>query len=334
MNRKVELILAGFLSRVKAGESLVPADSSIPSGMTPRIIKSRLYIKIALALSEGQSLSGILGAISGVPPLVVELIKRGESSGNLGSAIEAALAHYRTSNRFSYHLNKITGYSMVIFVMLILCYSVFYAFIAPIFESMYAQLGAHYSLGPWGILNSDAWIPVTVFGLIGLAVWTRVVRHTSLAGLVASALPVLRQSFRRLISLEILSAYSGHIAAGLDSASALQESAASVSDYSYKKSLQGAAAKVSEGMNISEALNEDELLKGLEATSAISLYDSTGGDSPVIEDTRRLLDEYLRLTLDRDMKLVLILAVSVLGLFVAITVISLFNLTMGIYQYL
>ena len=334
LNRKVELILAGFLSRVIAGRPLVDDVGAVQPGITPCIVKSRLYKKITRSLSEGQALSEVLGEIKGVPPLVVELIKRGEGAGDLRTALEAALAHYRTANRFGYHINRITGYSMTILGMLLLCYWIFYTLIAPAYESMYAMLGARFQLGPWGIFNNSIWMSVLIIGLIGLVVWARTVRHTSLAGVLASFLPVLKRAFRRLISLEILSSYSGMLAAGMDSATALQESAASVSDYSYGKAVQRAAGRVSEGMNITEALQSEELLKGLEATRAISLYDSTGGDAPVIDDTLKLLDEYLRLTLDRDMKLVLISVVSVFGVAVAVTIVSMFQVAIGLYDYI
>ncbi|HQZ00905.1 MAG TPA: type II secretion system F family protein [Propionicimonas sp.] len=107
------------------------------------------------------------------PPLMVNLVKVGESGGFMGDSLELAAKTYGSDAELQDKLKAASTYPMVVLVIAVLAVVGMVTFIVPIFEGMFASMGGELPL-PTQILvtmsHNMAWLlPLTV--VLGGAFW-------------------------------------------------------------------------------------------------------------------------------------------------------------------
>ncbi len=113
-------------------------------------------------LETGHSFSAALAKQPhAFPPLMVNLVKVGETGGFLGDSLELVAKTYQADAELQDKLKAASTYPMVVLVIAVLAVIGMIAFIVPIFEGMFASMGGELPL-PTQILvtisHNMAWI--------------------------------------------------------------------------------------------------------------------------------------------------------------------------------
>jgi len=176
---------------------------------------------VASDVEGGSSLSASLGRHPDIfPPLMVSIVKVGESGGFLGAALNSVAENYRKQAELHGKIRSATTYPAVVLVIAIIGVLVMVTFIVPVFENMFAGLGSGLPL-PTQILvtisHNMVWIlPALIVLLIVLAVvWSRN-RYTDGYRKVVDPIKLKMPIFGKLITKMAVARFSRNLAMMLD----------------------------------------------------------------------------------------------------------------------
>ena len=192
LNRDVSI--PGFRKRVTVSELAVMAkqmaglmNAGLPLMRTLSILieqtegkqLQRALVAVHADVESGASLSIAMGRHPDVfPPLMVSLIRVGETGGFLGQTLTSIAETYGNESELQNKIRTATTYPMVVLVIAIIGVLVMVTFIVPIFEKMFTGIGSSLP-APTQILvtlsHNMVWILplLVVLALAGWVWWTR-----------------------------------------------------------------------------------------------------------------------------------------------------------------
>ncbi|BDV30360.1 type II secretion system F family protein [Microbacterium terricola] len=189
-----ELVIPGFEKRVKVDSLAVFAkqmagliNAGLPLMRTLGILIEQsedkklqsALVAVHAGVESGMSLSGAFAQHTDVfPPLMVSIVKVGESGGFLGDALNTIAETYQGEAELHNKIKSATTYPIVVFVIAILGSLAMITFVVPIFKQMFEGFGSELPI-PTQILvmlsNNMLWIlpSMILLGVIGWIWWTR-----------------------------------------------------------------------------------------------------------------------------------------------------------------
>lgn len=136
-------------------------------------------LAVTVDVEAGVALSAAMARQPKVfPPLMVSIVKVGETGGFLGEALTSIAETYAKEARLQDKVKSATTYPAIVLVIALLGVFGMITFVVPVFEGMFASLGSSLPL-PTQILvtlsNNMVWIlPVLlVLGIIAWVLWVR-----------------------------------------------------------------------------------------------------------------------------------------------------------------
>jgi len=184
MGKKVKLkdlsIMARqFATMINAGLSLLRS-LTILAEQTDNKELARVLGEVAKDVETGQALSGAMAKHPEIfPPLMVNMTRAGEVGGFLDHVLLEVAANYESEVKLRGKIKSAMTYPVVVLIMALLCVTGMLLFIVPVFESMFAELGATLP-APTRVLvflsgQMKVVAPLMVVGLIVFAfVWRRI----------------------------------------------------------------------------------------------------------------------------------------------------------------
>jgi type IV pilus assembly protein PilC len=139
----------------------------------------RALVGVHADVESGSALSAAMSKHPDVfPPLMVSLVRVGETGGFLGQALTSIAETYSNEAELQNKIRTATTYPIVVLVIAILGMLVMVTFIVPIFEGMFAGIGSELPLPTLVLVtisHNMVWIlPVlAVLALVGWIWWTR-----------------------------------------------------------------------------------------------------------------------------------------------------------------
>lgn len=146
----------------------------------------RLQPALAQVQADVESGSSLSQAMSRhpqtFPPLMLSIVRVGESGGFLGGALNSIADNYRREAELQNKIRAATTYPAIVLIIAILGVLVMVTFVVPVFENMFASLGSALPL-PTQILVSisdNMWwvLPALILLVIVVVVWWRANKHT------------------------------------------------------------------------------------------------------------------------------------------------------------
>lgn len=140
-------------------------------------------VQVQADVESGSSFSAALARHPQTfPPLMLSIIKVGETGGFLGSALGSIADNYQREAELHNKIRAAVTYPAIVLAIALIGVLVMVTFVVPIFEGMFQGLGSELPL-PTQILVSVSenmwWIlPAIVVAVIAVVVWWRANRHT------------------------------------------------------------------------------------------------------------------------------------------------------------
>ncbi|MGU3643978.1 type II secretion system F family protein [Microbacterium sp. C23T] len=116
------------------------------------------------------------------PPLMLSIIKVGETGGFLGSALTSIADNYQREAELHNKIRAAVTYPAIVLVIAIIGVLVMVTFVVPVFKGMFESLGSSLPLPTQILVNisNNMWwvIPTIVVVVLALVIWWRANRHT------------------------------------------------------------------------------------------------------------------------------------------------------------
>lgn len=140
-------------------------------------------VQVQADVESGSSFSAALARHPQTfPPLMLSIVKVGESGGFLGSALKSIADNYQREAELQNKIRAAVTYPIIVLIIAIIGVLIMVTFVVPVFESMFSSLGSSLPL-PTQILvtlSNNMWwiIPLIAVIVIAAVIWYRTNKHT------------------------------------------------------------------------------------------------------------------------------------------------------------
>lgn len=204
-------------------------------------------------VESGSSLSGAMARHPDVfPPLLLSIVRVGETGGFLGAALESIAENYRKEAELHNKIRAATTYPVIVLVVAVIGVVAMITFIVPVFEGMFAGLGSALPL-PTQILvtmsENMAWIlpAVAILGFLGWMWWMRN-RHTERVRKFVDPLKLRMPVFGKLATKMAVARFARNLSMMLEAGVPIMQALAIVAQASNNVKVEEAILDVQESI--------------------------------------------------------------------------------------
>jgi type IV pilus assembly protein PilC len=316
---------------VAAGLSLLRA-LSILAGQTESKALAAALNTVRSQVEGGSSLSDALARAPQVfPPLMVHLVRAGETGGFLDQALESIAATFEADVKLRSTVKSAMAYPVAVLCMAFLAVIGMLIFIVPVFEKMFADLGGELPI-PTQILvvlsKNMAWIaPVLIVVGIAFSIWWRKNKNTdavrSKVDTLKLKLPVFGDLFTKVAIARFTRNFATMTAAGVP----VLQSLAIVGDTSGNWVIEQAMKKVQDsvrsGRTIAEPLGQEPIIPPMVA-QMIAVGEDAGAMEQMLTKIADFYDEEVLSTTEQLTALIEPLMIGVIGAVIGGMIVALY----------
>jgi type II secretory pathway component PulF len=204
-------------------------------------------------VESGSSLSGAMARHPDVfPPLLLSIVRVGETGGFLGAALTSIAENYRKEAELQNKIRSATTYPTIVLIVAVLGVLAMITFIVPVFENMFAGLGSTLPV-PTLILvalsKNMAWIlPVTAVVIFVAWMWWMRNRHTERVRKVMDPLKLKLPIFGKLATKMAVARFARNLSMMLEAGVPIMQALAIVAQASNNFKIEQAIHDVQESI--------------------------------------------------------------------------------------
>jgi type IV pilus assembly protein PilC len=320
-----------FATMVDAGLTMLRA-LSILSEQSDNAELRRVLRQVMQDVEAGSSLSSSLAKLPQVfPPLMVNMVRAGETGGFLDSAMRQIADNFEAEVRLRGKIKSAMTYPVVVFIMAILMCIGMLVFIVPVFRSMFSDLGGELPL-PTKILValSDGMrfgLPVlAVLTVVGVVGW-RKVGHTDRVRAVVDPLklklPVFGKLFAKIALARFARNFSTLLSSGVPILVALDVVSETTGSVVIGRALKDVQESVRRGDSVAGPLSQHAVFPSM-VVQMISSGEETGAVDEMLAKIAEFYDQEVEATTESLTALIEPLMIAFLGAVVGSMIIALY----------
>ncbi|OJX71927.1 type II secretion system F family protein [Leifsonia sp. 71-9] len=349
LNREINI---GFGSGVKL------KDLAIMSRQMATMIGSGLSILRTLNIiaeqTENKKLATIMGKVSddveaGVaisdamrkhgdvfPPLMVNMIRAGETGGFLDSSLEAVALNFEKEVKLRGTIKSALTYPVIVLVMSLVAVIAMLLFIVPVFENMFKGLGGQLPL-PTMILvelsHAMVWIaPVLLVGGVAGGIWWSRNKNTEKVRMrvdpIKLKMPVFGQLLKKIAVARFSRNFANMIGAGVPILQALKIVGETSGNWVIENALTKVAESVRQGESIAGPLAQQPVFPAM-VTQMIAVGEDSGSLETMLNKIADFYDQEVASATEQLTAMIEPLMIAFLGVVIGGMVIALY---MPIFQ--
>ncbi|MFK3669575.1 type II secretion system F family protein [Leifsonia aquatica] len=349
LNREINI---GFGSGVKL------KDLAIMSRQMATMIGSGLSILRTLNIiaeqTENKKLATIMGKVSddveaGVaisdamrkygdvfPPLMVNMIRAGETGGFLDSSLEAVALNFEKEVKLRGTIKSALTYPVIVLIMSLVAVIAMLLFIVPVFENMFKGLGGQLPL-PTMILvelsHAMVWIaPVLLVGGVAGGIWWSRNKNTEKVRMrvdpVKLKMPVFGQLLKKIAVARFSRNFANMIGAGVPILQALKIVGETSGNWVIENALMKVAESVRQGESIAGPLAQQPVFPAM-VTQMIAVGEDSGSLETMLNKIADFYDQEVASATEQLTAMIEPLMIAFLGVVIGGMVIALY---MPIFQ--
>jgi type IV pilus assembly protein PilC len=268
--KAVDLKSLAIMSRqmatmISAGLSLIKA-LSILSTQTQNKKLAGILQRVTVDVETGGSLSEAFAKHPvDFPPLMINMIRAGETGGFLEGALESLAINYEKEAKLRSSIKSAMAYPVMVLLMSFVAVILMLVFIVPVFKEMFDGLGSELP-APTMVLvtlsENMIWIvPVLAVILIAGGVWWRANRNTEAVRKVVDPLklkaPVFGQLVRKIAIARFSRNFANMISGGVPILTALNVVGETSGNWVIARATQRIAESVRTGQSITRPLADE-----------------------------------------------------------------------------
>ncbi len=287
-----EITIPGFVKRVKVATLAVFAkqmagliNAGLPLMRTLSILIDQAedaqlrdaLVKVHAAVESGSAFSAALGQHPSVfPPLMVSMVRVGESGGFLGQSLSTIAETYKNEAELQDKIRSATTYPLIVLSIAIVGVIAMVTFVVPVFEGMFANLGSELPVPTQIIVSvshSMVWaLPTLIVLGIAFSIWWMRFRTSDAVRRVVDPLKLRMPVFGPLATKIAVARFSRGLSmmlnAGVPLVQALAIVGAASNNYRIEQAVRAVQESVRQGKSFSTPLAKAEVFPPMVAQMA------------------------------------------------------------------
>jgi len=258
MSRQMSTMISAGLSLLKA--------LSILATQTENKKLATILSQVTLDVEQGGSLSDAFAKHPvDFPPLMINMIRAGETGGFLEGALDSLAVNYEKESKLRSAIKSAMAYPVMVLVMSFVAVILMLLFIVPVFKEMFEGLGSELP-APTQMLvtlsENMVWIgPLLAVLIIGGSIWWRLNRNKESVRRVLDPLklkvPVFGQLVRKIAITRFTRNFANMISGGVPILTALSVVGETSGNYVITQATQRIAESVRTGQSITKPLADE-----------------------------------------------------------------------------
>ena len=324
---------------VSSGLSLLRALTILAEQTQNKKLQESLTL-VRSQVESGSSLSeALLRQPTVYPPLMIHLIRAGETGGFLDGALESVAMTFEKDVKLRSTIKSAMTYPIVVLAMALIGMFAMLTFIVPVFRDMFAGLGGELPI-PTQILvvisQNMVWIvPLLIVGIIAFAVWWRANKHKDAVRSVVDKaklrLPVFGDLFRKIA----IARFSRNFATMTKSGVPILQSLAIVGETSGNWVVEEAMHKVQDsvrsGRSISAPLMEEPVFPAM-VSQMVAVGEDAGSLETMLGKIADFYDDEVLTTTEQLTSLIEPLLIAFIGVVIGGMIVALYLPMFSIFE--
>jgi type IV pilus assembly protein PilC len=289
-------------------------------------------------VETGLSLSDAMARHPEFPPLMLSLIRAGETGGFLEGALESVAANYEKEVELRGTVKSALTYPVVVLIMAVVAVIGMLLFIVPIFEKMFADLGGELPLPTQFLVvvsKNMAWA-APVLAVVGavFAVWWRRNRNTLRVRMVVDPLRLRMPVFGPLMTKVAVARFTRNFAtmmsAGVPILRALSIVGATSGNWVIERALVKVQDSVRQGASVAAPLAEEPVFPAM-VTQMIAVGEDSGALEQMLHKISDFYDQEVKSTTEQLTALIEPLMIAVIGVVIGGMIVALYMPVFSIF---
>jgi len=316
---------------VSAGLSLLKTLSILTDQTQNKKLKEVLGV-VTRDVETGYSLSDAMARHDReFPPLMVAMIRAGETGGFLESALDTVATNYEKENKLRQQIKSAMTYPVMVLALSAVAVVAMLVFIVPIFKDMFEGMGGELPLPTqflvWLSQAMVFVVPVGVVVGIVFAIWWRNNKNTERVRKVVDPLklriPVFGALLKKIAITRFARNLADMVAAGVPILQALTVVGETSGNYLVEQASKNVANSVRQGKSIAGPLSEETVFPAM-ATQMIAVGEDSGAMETMLKKVADFYDSEVQATTEALTSIIEPLLVAFLGVVVGGMIVALY----------
>ncbi|MCU1639704.1 MAG: type secretion system family protein [Microbacteriaceae bacterium] len=296
--------------------------------------KVRTDVEAGLSLSDAMALHP-----KDFPPLMLSLIRAGETGGFLEASLESVAGNYEAELKLRGTIKSALTYPVVVLIMAIVAVIGMLLFIVPIFQKMFEDLGSALPL-PTQILvvisqGMGVGVPVLVVGSIAFAIWWRKNKNTDRVRKVIDPITLKMPVFGPLMTKVAIARFTRNfgtmMSAGVPILKSLSIVGATSGNWVIEQALIKVQESVRQGASIAVPLAQEPVFPSM-VTQMISVGEDSGALEQMLAKISDFYDQEVESTTEQLTALIEPLMIAFIGVVIGGMIVALYMPVFSIFE--
>ena len=337
--KEIAIMSRQMATMVGSGLSLLRS-LTILTDQTENKRLARALDAIRSQVEAGTSLSDAFGKHPQIfPPLMIHLIRAGETGGFLDRSLESIAATFEADVKLRATIKSALTYPVVVLIMALVSVVAMLIFIVPVFKKMFADLGGELPL-PTQILvvisENMVWIaPVLLVGGIAFSIWWRQNKNTdrvrAFVDPLRLKLPVFGLLLRKVGVARFTRNFGTMTGAGVPILQSLGIVGSTSGNWVIEQALLKVQESVRAGSNIADPLEKTGAFPAM-VTQMIAVGEDSGSLEQMLDKIADFYDDEVQTTTEQLTSLIEPLMIGVIGVIIGGVIIALYMPIFTIYN--
>jgi len=316
---------------VSSGLSLLRT-LSILAEQTENPKLARTLADVRNEVEGGASLSTAMGRHAMVfPPLMINLVRAGESGGFLEGALMSVASNYESEHKLRSTIKSALTYPVVVLSMAVLAVIGMLLFIVPTFKGMFESLGGQLPLPTqmlvWLSEGMRFAAPVLVVAGVAFAAWWGKNRYTdrvrSFVDPLILKMPVFGMLFKKVAVARFTRNFSTMIGAGVPILQSLSIVGETSGNWVIEQALKKVTESVRVGKSIAGPLSQEPVFPAM-VTQMVAVGEDSGSLEQMLEKIADFYDDEVQSTTEALTSLIEPLMIALIGIVVGGMIVALY----------
>ncbi|UJP10280.1 type II secretion system F family protein [Microbacterium sp. KUDC0406] len=293
-------------------------------------------------IEGGKAFSAALSAHPAVfPPLMISLVRVGETGGFLGGALKSVATSYRSDVDLQQKIKSALTYPIIVLIIAVLGVTAMLTFIVPIFQNMFESMGGELPLPTQILVSLSAnmtWIlPLMAVLIIVGTVWYRRVKDTDRFRGVVDPIKLRLPVFGTLITKIAVARFARNLSmmlqAGVPLLQALEIVGKAANNRAIELALVDVSTSISQGRSFSRPLEDAAVFPPLVA-QMVSVGEEAGTLPDMLESIADFYEAEVKTASEQLTSTIEPILITLLGVIIGGMVVALYMPIFGMYDQL
>ena len=301
--RDLSVFCRQFVSITQAGVPMKEALQMMTEQTENKWLKKAIA-DVLVSVEKGNTLADAMAGIPDIfPPMLVNMVAAGESSGSLEMSFDRMATHFEKEAKLKATIRKATIYPIILIFAVIGVIAVMLLYVIPIFIDMFADLDVEMPALTMGVMNLSKWTASHWYVILGVFAAVIAAYHliynTEQGRLkidyIKMKIPLFGKLTVKSACAQFARTMSTLMAAGISTTECLDTCTKIINNIHYKNALQKAKEEVMKGIPLSEPLAASEVFPPM-VYHMTGIGEETGNMEEMLNKLADYYDEEVEIT--------------------------------------